>query len=178
MKKGISAILFMAIALFVFAAAASAADPAAPQAPPAAEGAKKAPLAVGSRIDKISLHDADEGKAVLELGSGMTAITFFNTMCSACRQELGLLENLKKQKKDLVVAAISVDVEGKKTLAPFREKNPYPFTFFLDPDFSVPEMFAIPSTPGLVIVKNGEVVYIKSGFINAYADEIIKVILK
>lgn len=167
MRKSISVVLVLLAALVLFAAVASA-----------EEAAQKLPLTVGSKIAKLSLLDANEGKADLELGSGLTAISFFNTMCSACRQELGLLENLKKQKKDFVVAAVCVDVEGKKTLAPFREKSPYPFTFYLDPNYKAAETFGIPYTPGLVIVKNGEIVYMKGGYMNSYADEIVKIVLK
>jgi len=184
MKKRISALLFVVAALLL-SAAVFAAEEAAPAAAPApapeatpAPAAKKVVLVVGNKIDKISLKDAEEADTVLDVQKGVTAITFFNTMCSACRQELSLLESLKKQKKDLVVAAISVDVDGAKTLAPFRAKNPYTFTYFLDPNFKTAEMFGIPYTPGLVIVKDGEIAYIKGGFVNAYADEIIKVVLK
>jgi len=145
----------------------------------AADEQKPRTFNVGDKILPFELTNL-EGKTVpLPLGSSITAITVFTTACSACQAEMSLLSGLAKQKKDLKVIALCVDSGGAENVKRFMESNKYAnFEYYIDPKFEKAQELGFTFSPGLILVKSGEIYFKKAGFMNRYEQEITDKILK
>lgn len=146
---------------------------------PAADEQKPRTFNVGDKILPFELTDLEGKKVPLSPGPGITAITVFTTACSACQAEMSVLGGLAKQKKDLKVIALCVDAGGAENVKKFMETNKYAgFEYYIDPKFEKAQELGFTFSPGLVLVKNGEIFYKKAGYMNRYEQEITDKILK
>jgi thiol-disulfide isomerase/thioredoxin len=153
------------------------------------EGEKKKPvkakkLKVGDSITEFSLPDGiSKGSVSFDKdikGSGKAiAITFMTTACSACKAELNLLSDLaNKYGDDFKIYAISVDLNGEKSIPAYDSAFGFNVRYLLDPDFSIPQRFGFTYTPSLVIAgKDGKITFLKGGYSpSSDPDVIIKAV--
>ena len=115
-----------------------------------------------------TLPDAATEKPV-DLGAvlqgSVGAISYMQTSCAACRQELLALKDLRGKYPELKVVAISVDSGNPARVARYREHFGFDFPFVHDPDFKTPELFGFSFTPALVLVaKDGTIGLLKGGY--------------
>jgi peroxiredoxin len=145
---------------------------------------KPKPLAVGDMVTDFTLPvglSPDKSISFLKDIKGKakaTALVFMTTSCSACKAELTFMGDLTgKFGDDFKVYAISVDLNGAKTIPDYDSVYAFNVTYLLDPDFSVPHKFGFTYTPSMAIVDiTGKVIYVAGGFSTAANDGIIKAI--
>jgi peroxiredoxin len=138
--------------------------------------------AEGDRLPAITLPDAATEKPV-DLGAvfqgSVGAISYMQTSCAACRQELLALKDLRGKYPELKVVAISVDSGNPARVARYREHFGFDFPFVHDPDFKTPELFGFSFTPALVLVaKDGTIGLLKGGYRPGDEVELEKKILE
>ena len=151
-------------------AAAPAAAPAKP-AVPAAAPAKPVIPKVGDNSPNFTLKEAVTG-AEIDLASlrekaPFTLITFTNSACSACRDEMDVLARLKEKqgKEKINMLAIFTDMGGEAGAKRAIESYKDTFVYLMDPSFTTPPMYGFQYTPATVIMdKKGKVVMLKGGF--------------
>lgn len=124
--------------------------------------------AEGDPLPALTLPDAATEKPV-DLGAffqgSVGAISYMQTSCAACRQELLALKDLRGKYPELKVVAISVDSGNPARVARYREHFGFDFPFVHDPDFKTPELFGFSFTPALVLVaKDGTIGLLKGGY--------------
>lgn len=138
--------------------------------------------AEGDPLPAITLPDAATEKPV-DVGAvfqgGVGAISYMQTSCAACRQELLALKDLRGKYPELKVVAISVDSGNPARVARYREHFGFDFPFVHDPDFKTPELFGFSFTPALVLVaKDGTIALLKGGYRPGDEVELEKKILE
>jgi peroxiredoxin len=106
-----------------------------------------------------------------------TAIIFMTTTCSACKAEMALLSDFANEysgKEGFKFYAVSVDLDGEKTVPAYEEEYSFNATYLLDPEFTIPQQFGFVYTPGLIIINRiGEVSYMKGGYSPAAIQEVL-----
>ncbi len=184
--------LVLALVLAFAGGVAYAADPApaaAPAAAPAVAAAPAAPPApevfeVGKVAKDLKVKDA-AGKDLDLLKMGKTnfkVITFMNTSCSACKQEVNFLSDMLKKnegKFDLIVVASDMGTFDR--VAKYQTSSRLGGEWVHDPDFAVPPRFGFSYAPCMVVVdKGGKVLFSKGGWTSggsvATGDEIMGLI--
>ncbi|MFA6147215.1 MAG: TlpA disulfide reductase family protein [bacterium] len=152
-----------------------AAPVAAPQAPPA-------PVKVGEIAGNFTLKDVDSKEKELSSLKGnapYTVLTFTNSVCSACRDEMSMLAKVwQKNKEKLQLVAIftdaSTDVGAKATKEMYKDA----FVCLMDPAFTIPPAFGFEYTPAMVLIdKSGKVLYSKGGYNKGMGEQTSKEIV-
>jgi len=170
MKRAGSIALVLSLTFLMAASMSIAADE--PAAPPKI-------LKVGDPVGKIAMTDIEGGKAEVAFDKGFYALSFFNSACSACKAELTLLDAFAKQNKNLKVVAVCVDAAGAKTAKPFVSTYKFKlFDIYINPDYTIPEMFGFSFSPSLVVIKDGKIVFTHAGYMNSDEEALAKVLLK
>lgn len=138
--------------------------------------------AEGDPLPAITLPDAATEKPLdlaAHLQGSVGAISYMQTSCAACRQELLALKDLRGKYPELKVVAISVDSGNPARVARYREHFGFDFPFVHDPDFKTPELFGFSFTPALVLVtKDGTIGLLKGGYRPGDEVELEKKILE
>jgi peroxiredoxin len=171
-------ILFVVVMILSFVAvsfAGEAKKKAAPKKP------KK--LKVGDTIMDFSLPDGIS-KSIVSFqndikGKGkVILISFMTTACSACKAEITLLSDLaNKYGEDVRTYAISVDLNGEKSIPAYDKTFGFNIKYLLDPEFSIPQVFGFSYTPGLIIANStGKIIFLKGGYVASAAEEIIQIV--
>lgn len=164
--------------LLLWAAGGNAQAPAAPAAAPAAppkvvapQSQEAKPTTEGKDIANFSLPAAFENKMlkfadIIGASSAkLTVLTFTNTSCAACMDEMGVLTALKsKLGKDLLVVAVVTDYNAGRIAENLGEDTKKAFAFLSDPHFTVPPLYGFTYTPATAFVKGGKVVSLESGY--------------
>lgn len=154
--KGFAVSIAVALLALVFGTVAFAEEPPKPKT-----------YNVGDKLDEIVLTDMAGNAVDFKPGEGVSAITIFNTACSACQSELTLLSNIKAQKKSLEVLAICVDANAKESLPKFLSlyKGYDKFKFYQDTEFKLSEKLGFSFSPGLILAgKDGTIIMKKGGY--------------
>ncbi|GAB4279734.1 MAG: hypothetical protein Kow0092_35470 [Deferrisomatales bacterium] len=128
--------------------------------------------AVGARAEEPQLEPAPtlelitvEGEPFTVPQEGLVVLAFANTSCSACKQELKVLKQVKEDLADkLEVVVFYADVNVERVLKPFVERAKFPFKSVSDPEFQYADRFGFAFTPATVIIKDGKIVEKKSGW--------------
>lgn len=174
MKTRTPLLVFMALAVALMGAPAFAADPVAPAAAPLAAPATTAAAAtVDNKIFDIG-ETAKDLKVVAEDGATVDLakvgekskklIMFTNTACSACRQEMEVIQTILPG-KDVDLLVVSSDMGDFGRIASFRDSTKSGGTWFQDADFAIAPLFGFSFTPALVVLdKAGKVTYKSGGF--------------
>ncbi len=171
-------LMLIAAPLMAQAPPAAPAAPAAPPAPPKVQPPKtqvgpkasvgqpfadfELPMAFENKLQKLSaiLKDSNSRK--------VTVITFTNTSCASCQDEINVLATLKTKHKDaLQVICVVTDYNAKRIADALGDDVKKAFKNWLsDPYFTVPIQYGIKATPGTVYVgSNGKVIDIVEGFV-------------
>ena len=135
------------------------------------EGTPKA-LAVGDIITDFTLSDGIvSGKTIsfdkdIKGKSKVIVIIFMTTACSACKGEMEVLNKVANTNpENLRLYAVSVDLEGDKTVPIYNDKYHYKTRYMLDPDFTIPQNFGFIYTPGLLVANSeGKILFMQGGF--------------
>lgn len=158
------------------AGAQEKAAPAASSAVPAVAAPAAGPISVGQSCPELVLKGVDGAAVKLNAEAfkkfDKTAIVFINTACTACRQELILVNKLAQKNPKLKVYGVSVDMAGKEAVEAYQKRMNFELDYLLDPEFLVGPRFGLNYTPGLVVVdKGGKVAGISSGFTAGKDDD-------
>ena len=107
-------------------------------------------------------------------------ITFLQTACSLCKAEIIELQKMSKESKSAVfVLPIAVDMRtGKEFLENYKSENAVDFDFGIDPKFMVPPMFGFSFTPSSVVVVDGKIAQLISGFDDEARASMKKIFVK
>ncbi len=164
------------IAAPLFAQAPPPAAPAAPPPPPKVQAPKTqpgSPATVGAQFSDFDLPFAFENKLtkfsdLLKANSKkkLTILTFTNTSCASCQDEVQVLATLKDKLKDELQVVIVVTDLNAQRIADALGKVKDHFQFWLsDPYFTVPKLYTFRYTPATVfIAPSGKVLDLQSGF--------------
>jgi len=181
MKK-FSKITLLLVVILMFASL-SFAEEAVKADPAAAAAAVPKKLKVGDVVTEFKLPDGISKADVtfnndIKGKSKVIAISFMTTACSACKGEMNLLSDLaNKYGDDFKAYAISVDLNGEKTIPAYDSTFGFNLRYMLDPDFKIAQMFGFTYTPGLVLADgSGKILYLQGGYTSSEADEIIKLV--
>ncbi len=104
-----------------------------------------------------------DGKPV-SLSDFKGKVVFLNiwaTWCGPCRIEMPDMEKLyqKFKKKDFVILAVSIDLQGKVVVKPFIEELKLTFPILLSPDGSIQRTYMVNALPSSFIInKSGRIV--------------------
>lgn len=169
-----AALVMTAVPLFAETppAAPAAAAPAVPAPPPPPPKANKPGIEVppwsaqvlGS--DKTFSSDSLKGKTY--------ALIFVNSSCSACRNEIGALQQRTFGDR-LTVLVVAVDAKLDRIEAAYREGLKVTWPILEDPKFTIARKFGIGFTPASVIVgKDGKVVAWSAGYTADNEDATLK----
>lgn len=184
MKKTLSILAALAVATF-FVGAAFAQAPAAPAAPGAPappppppkveppQSQEAEPTAEGKKIANFNLPFAFENKMakfdeVLKAAGNpkVAVLTFTNTSCAACQDEMAVLTNLKaKYGKDMFIVAVVTDYNAKRIAENLGEDTKKSMTFLSDPFFTVPPLYGFNATPASAFIKGDKVLSLESGYL-------------
>jgi len=150
---------------------AAAPAPAAPAKVEAPKTQDAKPTKEGQEIANFSLPMAFENKLVkfadvISASSAkLTVLTFTNTSCAACMDEMNELTKAKaKYGKNLLVVAVVTDYNAGRIAENLGEDTKKAFTFLADPNFTVPPLYGFTYTPAAVFVQGGKVVALESGY--------------
>jgi len=142
-------------------------------------------LKKGDTVPDFSLPDGLTGKTVyfdadIKDKSPLIALVFMSTTCSACKAELTMLSYLANDyEDDFVVYAVSIDLNGSKTVPHYNKTFGFNVNYLLDPDFNLPRKFGFTFTPAFILLKgDGRILYSKDGYDKSYEKEITSVIKK
>jgi peroxiredoxin len=149
MRNGLSLLIALSVSL--------GCAPAAPNASPGAAVA-------GGSLPSTPLAKLDGGDTPLSayLGGRAAVVTFWATWCDACRGELGALNRLDAETRNLpnaLVLGVAVG-ESRETVAAFVERNRLTYAQLVDPDFAFVDALGerrVPAT--LVVDRNGRIVF-------------------
>ncbi len=115
----------------------------------------------------FTLPDLD-GKSVRlsDLRGRVVLINFWATWCPPCRAEMPSMNDLYKDYRDkgLEILAISIDVDGRRVVAPFVEKYGLTFPVLLDPKMDVGSRIQVRGIPSTYLLdKQGRVAGLEVG---------------
>lgn len=108
---------------------------------------------------KLSVHIKDrKGNKILK--PKVLVLDFWATWCPPCRVTSKWLSQLhhKYQKKGVLILAISVDDDGRASVAPFVKEEKTPYLVALDPRAEVANRFKIEGLPTLYFVNEKGVI--------------------
>lgn len=120
--------------------------------------------------ERVSLAD-HRGKVVL--------VNIWATWCPPCVKEMPSMEELyqRLQKYDFEILAVSVDVLGRKAVAPFMKKNQLTFPALLDSDGSISLSYGTTGVPeSFIIDKEGNLANKIIGPINWASPAVVRLI--
>ncbi|MFC1855426.1 TlpA family protein disulfide reductase [Thermodesulfobacteriota bacterium] len=145
--------------------------------------ALKRTLRVGDNMTEFTLQDGitraavSFNKDILE-GAKITALLFMATSDSASKNALNLLDDLaNKYGDDFKAYAIVVDTLGTKTVPTYDALFGFNARYLLDPDYMIPHRFGFTYVPSLALIdQNGQIFFLKGGFVQRDADQIIKAV--
>ena len=124
-----------------------------------AEEAKNLPAAPDLSVETV------QGGTYTVPKEGAVILAFANTSCSACKQELKVIKEIKDANTDkLEVVVFYADMNKEKVLVPFVERANFPFVSVWDGEFKYAGQFGFSFTPATVIIKDGKIVEKKSGW--------------
>ena len=109
-------------------------------------------------------------------GKKAVVIAITQSACSSCRTELDLLNNYVGQ-GDLEVVTINVDARGgtekwNGLMTQIVKDAGWKMPVLVDPKYSVPRMFGVRATPGLIVIgKDGTIKAIEIGFVPGEDNE-------
>jgi peroxiredoxin len=115
---------------------------------------------------KVSLSD-HRGKVVL--------VNVWATWCPPCRQEMPSMQRLYEKFKgeSFKILAVSIDSEGRQTVAPFMRKMNLTFTALLDQEETIRPLYGVTGVPeSFIIDKQGILVKKIIGPINWASPEV------
>ena len=120
---------------------------------------------IGRAAPTFDLHTLDGGNFKLEDYRGkLVVLSFWASWCSPCRYELPALNQLSKQRSDVVFIGVNVDREpgpAKK----FLKGISVDFPIIMDNNSEVLGEYNVMSMPTLFLIdKQGIVAYSKTGF--------------
>lgn len=110
--------------------------------------------------EKVSLAQM-RGKIVI--------VNFWASWCPPCRREMPSMEILHKTFKDdgLVLLAVNVEKEGRKSIAKFLQSSPYSFPILIDDEATAQNLYGVFQFPeSFIIDRNGVVVKKVIGAVN------------
>jgi len=106
--------------------------------------------------------------------------SFWATWCGPCIQELDAINELYEEWKDevnLEIIAVSVDdSRTQKRVNPMVKGKGWLFTILLDTNQDFKRSLSIANVPYIMIVKNNQIVYAKSGHSPGEEEELIKIL--
>jgi peroxiredoxin len=114
--------------------------------------------------------DMDNNEVALSdfFGDGPIVISFWNTGCSPCKEELVHLNKFYKKYKDDGLHVLCISTDTTKTVNDVKKyikANNYKFTVLLDVDNEVMTSCGVPATPYTFILDNtGKVIHEKLGY--------------
>lgn len=119
-------------------------------------------------------------QSIVDQSDKPIVLTFFATWCIPCLTELSAInENLEQWKKNyrFDLHAISVDDDRTAKKVPsLKAGKGWEFSILLDTNQDFKRKLNINSIPYLLIVKNGKIIYNKTGFVKGDEAKIEKVI--
>jgi len=131
----------------------------------------------GSPAPNITLPGLD-GRAV-DLKDYRGKVVFLNiwaTWCPTCREEMPSMEKLYQELKGeaFEILAVSVDKEGGKRVAAFKEAHNLSFPMLLDPDGTIAKPYGVTGVPeSFIINKEGIIERIVIGPIDWFDPAIV-----
>jgi thiol-disulfide isomerase/thioredoxin len=109
-------------------------------------------------------------------------ISLWATWCVPCKNELDAVAEVYEDwvsETDVKYFAISIDdSRTSKRIKPMVDGKGWEFEILLDENSELKRAFGVSTVPYTVIVKNGLMVYIHTGYTPGYEDELYEQILK
>lgn len=138
--------------------------------------AQELPIATIETLDGTSFST----QTIVEQSSKPIVLSFFATWCIPCLTELSSInENLDLWKKEYQfdLYAISVDDDRTAKKVPFLKAGKgWDFSILLDTNQDLKRRLNINSIPYLLVVKNGKIIFTKTGFVKGDETKIEKVL--
>lgn len=118
---------------------------------------------------KVAVVQVEKGKLSVQIrdrkGSEVfkpkvLILDFWATWCPPCQVTSKLLNQLhhKYQKKGLLILAVSVDEDGRASVAPFVKEEKTPYLVVLDPKAEIANRFKVEALPTLYFVNEKGVI--------------------
>jgi cytochrome c biogenesis protein CcmG/thiol:disulfide interchange protein DsbE len=119
-------------------------------------------VAAGTSAPDFSFPDLD-GKIVnlSDYRGKLVLLNIWATWCRPCVSEMPSMERLysKFKKEDFEILAVSIDIKGKKVVAPFMELHNLSFKALLDTQGTIQETYQATGIPeSFIIDKNGVII--------------------
>ncbi len=145
------------------------------------------PLAARADLPKVGgpmvpfVLETDAGEKVDSatlVGKGPIVISFVNTVCGTCNEELTDMKKfLDKNPGKVQFYPIIVDARPAVTIKPFKEATGFPFTFLIDSNFVYGRKYGATFSPFTVVVgKDGNIAGILRGYNDNDAADLQKLI--
>jgi peroxiredoxin len=115
-------------------------------------------VAIGRPAPDFSLPDLSGNRLALSAYRGrVVLVNIWATWCPPCVKEMPSMEALYQrfQRDDFEILAVSIDVLGRKAVAPFMEKNELTFPALLDPDAAIAKSYGTTGVPESFIIDRG-----------------------
>jgi cytochrome c biogenesis protein CcmG, thiol:disulfide interchange protein DsbE len=131
--------------------------------PLSSEQSESAPVAAGNQAANFKLEALDGHTVSLDsLRGKVIFLNVWATWCEPCREEMPSMQTLYedfKSNKDFVMLAVSQDIKGRSTVAPYVEKNGFRFTILLDPENKISSSYDMSGVPETFIIdRTGKIV--------------------
>lgn len=131
---------------------------------------KVASVQVDKEKLKVQIKDRKSNKT---LNPKVLVLDFWATWCPPCQVTSKWLSQLhqKYQKKGLLILAISMDEDGRASVAPFVKEEKTPYLVALDPKAEIANRFKVEGLPTLYFVnEKGIIVRVIEGMPNSLRE--------
>ncbi|HUO06184.1 MAG TPA: TlpA disulfide reductase family protein [Candidatus Binataceae bacterium] len=119
-------------------------------------GESEPAVSAGSVAADFKLEALDGHTVSLQsLRGKVVFLNVWASWCGPCREEMPSMQTLYetfKNNPNFVMLAVSQDTQGRKSVAPYIEKNGYGFTVLLDPENQVGESYDVSGVPETFII--------------------------
>jgi peroxiredoxin len=126
-----------------------------PSTPPAG------PVAVGQPAPDFTLSDLNgQSYTLSQLRGKVVIVNFWATWCPPCRAEMPSMERLHRELsgQGLVMLAVNIERDGRKTVPKFLGASPHSFPVLLDDQETVQRRYGVNKFPESFIIRKDGVI--------------------
>jgi len=119
------------------------------------------PVAVDQSAPDFTLSDLNGRSYTLsQLRGKVVIVNFWATWCPPCRKEMPSMEQLHRELsgEGLVLLAINIEKDGRRTVAQFLSSNPHSFPILLDEQEVVQKRYGVYQFPESFIIRKDGII--------------------